>query len=130
MLTTNKHLCQQSDIQSHLYKSWQYIPIWLLQKTSCSKIKSWISHPTPGTIQNKIWRPVEDSIGTKKIIHLSKFSNGFSKRDSITGTIWLKVTEDFTPQRYSICCGISSDVGSIGIVRNTRTFTEKIIQQP
>jgi hypothetical protein len=35
----------------------------------------------------------------------------------------LQVTEDFKPHRYSNCCEISFDVGSIGIVRNTKTFT-------
>lgn len=56
---------------------------------------------------------------------LSKFSSGLSRSETITATVSLQVMEDFNCQRYSICCGISLDVGSTGIVRNTKTFTAK-----
>ena len=61
------------------------------------------------------------------VTHLSKFSNGLSRSETITATMSLHVTDDFNPHRYSSCCEISFDVGSVGIVRNTKTFTLKQI---
>jgi hypothetical protein len=55
----------------------------------------------------------------------SKFSSGLSRSDTITAIASLHVIEAFNPHRYSICCEISFDVGSIGIPRNTKTFTAK-----
>lgn len=57
------------------------------------------------------------------ITYPSKCSSGLSSRVTITGIAWLAVINDFKLQRYSICCGMSFDVGSTGIVRNTNTFT-------
>lgn len=56
-------------------------------------------------------------------LYHSKFSNGLSRSETITATASLHAIEDFNCHRYSICCEISFDVRSIGIVRNTKTFT-------
>lgn len=57
------------------------------------------------------------------VTDLSKFSSGVSKSETMIATVSLQVIEVFSPHRYSICCGISFDPGSTGMVRNTKTFT-------
>lgn len=59
----------------------------------------------------------------KSLAYHSKFSNGLSRSDITTAIVLLRVIEDFNPHKYSICCEISLDEASIGIVRNTKTFT-------
>lgn len=55
--------------------------------------------------------------------HLSKFSSGLSSSETITATVSLIEIADLRSHKYSICSAISEDVGSMGIVRNTKTFT-------
>lgn len=60
-----------------------------------------------------------------KTAYLSKRSSGSSKSDATAATASFRVNEAFKFHKYSICCAISSDVGSTGIVMNTKTFTAR-----
>jgi hypothetical protein len=56
-------------------------------------------------------------------IYPSKWSNGSSRRDTMTATATFHVSAAFKSHRYSNWSITSSDDGSTGIVRNTNTFT-------